>query len=254
MEISEKSWAEYLAALRKVSDTATEKMLYYIQEFGMPKTQDELQDFIFASYAISDRYGTAAAELAAQMYDAVALASGVAVAAAELAEPATYEEVAIAVSGTLKTSSPEIVAGSVGRLVKMTGVDTTMRNAIRDGAEWAWIPRGDTCAFCLTLASRGWQVASKKAMKGGHAEHIHAHCDCTYAVRFNHNTNVAGYHPDEYLSLYKDSPGRNWKSKVNAMRRKFYAENKEQINEQKRSAYAKRVERNTSSAEELHVD
>ncbi len=254
MEISEESWTEYLAALRKVSETATEKMLYYIQEFGMPSGPDELEDFLFAAYAISDRYGTAAAELAAQMYDAVALASGVTIEAAELAETATMEEVSIAVNGTLKTENPEIIAGSIGRLVKMAGVDTTMQNAIRDGAEWAWIPRGDTCAFCITLASRGWQPASKKALKGGHAEHIHANCDCTYAVRFDSSTNVAGYRPEEYLDLYEDAPGRSWKAKVNAMRRKFYSENSEEINAQKRSAYAKRVERNSPAAEELDVE
>jgi hypothetical protein len=38
------------------------------------------------------------------------------------------------------------------------------------------------------------------------------------------------------------------------MRREFYAENKEIINEQKRTAYAKRTERNSSAAEEINVD
>ena len=37
------------------------------------------------------------------------------------------------------------------------------------------------------------------------------------------------------------------------MRREFYNENKEIINEQKRSAYAKRMERNSSAAEEVDV-
>ena len=40
---------------------------------------------------------------------------------------------------------------------------------------------------------------------------------------------------------------------LNMMRRKFYADNKEVINEQKRSAYAKRKERNSSAAEEIDV-
>ena len=45
-----------------------------------------------------------------------------------------------------------------------------LKNALRDGAEFAWVPNGDTCAFCMTLASRGWQRASKRAIKNGHAE------------------------------------------------------------------------------------
>ena len=40
---------------------------------------------------------------------------------------------------------------------------------------------------------------------------------------------------------------------LNDLRRQFYAKNKEAINEQKRSAYEKRVERNSSAVEEVDV-
>ena len=54
--------------------------------------------------------------------------------------------------------------------------------------------------------------------------------------------------------MYEDAdPGGSPTDKINAMRREFYAENKNRINEQKRSAYAKRVERNSSAAEEVDV-
>ena len=115
------------------------------------------------------------------------------------------------------------------------GADTTLKNAIRDGAEWAWVPHGDTCPFCLTLASRGRQKASAKALKGGHAEHIHAHCNCEYAIRFGSNTTVAGYDPDKYREQYNAAGGN-----INAMRRAQYAENRDAINAQKRAAYAVR--------------
>ena len=55
------------------------------------------------------------------------------------------------------------------------------------------------------LASNGWQKASKKALKGGHAEHIHANCDCTYAIRFDGKSNVAGYDPDALYEKYFES-------------------------------------------------
>jgi len=153
----------------------------------------------------------------------------------------------------MKTGNNEIVSSSVGRLVKMAGVDTTMQNALRDGAEWAWIPVGDTCAFCITLASRGWQRASRKALKNGHAEHIHANCDCTYAIRFDGSSEVEGYDSGAYLDLYQDADGRTPTQKINAMRREFYAENREKINAQKRAAYQKRIERESSAAEEIEV-
>jgi hypothetical protein len=102
-----------------------------------------------------------------------------------------------------------------------------LQNSLRDGAQFAWIPAGETCAFCLTLASRGWQYASKKAIKGGHAEHIHSNCDCAYAIRFNEKTNVEGYDPDRYLSMYQNAEGRTPQDRINSLRRAAYAEDKE---------------------------
>ena len=253
MTITKKSWSKYIAALRRINDKATESMMYYIQEYGMPQTPDDLSEFIYTAFNLSTKYGEAAAALACEMYDAAAIASGVALAAAEPAPTATYAEVAKAINGTLKTGNAEIVSASVGRMVKMAGVDTTMKNALRDGAEWAWIPVGDTCAFCITLASRGWQRASKKAIKGGHAEHIHANCDCTYAIRFDRSTTVEGYTPDRYLRMYEGADGSTPNERINAMRRDAYAQNRELINEQKRSAYAKQKERESSEAEEIKV-
>ena len=245
MTITKKSWDRYIAALRRINDKATESMLLYIERFGMPQTQEELRDFIYTAFNLSTKYGEAASALACEMYDAAAIASGVFLPAAEPAPTATYAEVAKAVNGTLKTGNANIVSSAVGRLVKMTGVDTTMKNALRDGAEWAWIPRGETCAFCITLASRDWQRASKKALKGGHAEHIHANCDCTYAIRFDSTSNVEGYDPDKYLRMYENAPLDHWntadgkppegrggaerdtpKNRINAMRRVAYGENR----------------------------
>ena len=195
-----------------------------------------------------NKYGEGCAELACQMYDAMADASGVIVPAAEPAEIAGDSEIAKMVYGT-KKSSPLLESG-VSRLVKQAGADTTLKNALRDGAEWAWVPHGDTCAFCITLASRGWQRASDKALKGGHAQHIHANCDCEYAVRFNKNTTVAGYDPEKYLEQYENAGGD-----INAMRRANYAEHKDVINAKKRAAYANRVEkRHTDVIIELSND
>lgn len=148
-----------------------------------------------------------------------------------------YGEVAKAVKGT-KKQSPNNIPGTIARLVKQVGADTTLKNAERDGAQFAWVPHGDTCAFCITLASRGWQYMSKKAMRNGHAEHIHAHCDCEYAVRFDEKSTVAGYDPDKYLEEYYDSNGD-----INKMRRKRYAQNKDIINARKRKAYAEQAYR-----------
>ena len=254
MTISSTSWARYIAQLRRVNNAAFRAMLGYLDAHGLPQDEAAEDAMIDAAYAITRKYAEASATLSARMYDSLAALAGKKLPPAVPAPAPTVHEVAKAVVGTSKTGNPEIVSSSVGRLVKQTGVDTTMQNALRDGAEWAWVPQGETCAFCLTLASNGWQRASKNAIRNGHAEHIHANCDCTYAIRFDSETTVAGYEPEKYKEMYDEAaPGKNSTEKINAMRREFYAQNREEINAQKRDAYAKQQERESSAAEEMDV-
>lgn len=232
MQLTAKAWSDYADRLSRLNTKAGQLMRAYLERYGAEDTSALIS---YAS-ALVDKYGEGSAELACQMYDAMAEAAGLTLPAAEPAAPAAYGELAKAVNGT--KHSPALLQSAVSRLVKQAGADTTLRNAIRDGAEFAWIPHGDTCAFCLMLASRGWQRASKKALKNGHAEHIHANCDCEYAVRFNSSTTVAGYDPEQYLAAYKGAEGRTYQEKLNALRRAHYAENRKKITAQKRAAYA----------------
>ena len=229
MRITATAWAAYTQQLAKLNKKAGQLMADYIAAHGTGDT-DAL---IAYANALVTKYGEGSAELACQMYDALAAAAKAGVPAAEPAEPASYGEVARMVQAT-KASPPQMQRG-VSRLVKRAGADTTLKNALRDGAEFAWVPQGDTCAFCLTLASRGWQKASQAAIKGGHAEHIHANCDCEYAIRFDGASTVAGYDPEKYLRQYRAAG-----SDVNALRRVNYAANRERINAQKRASYAAR--------------
>ena len=259
MRITDKQWNRYISVLRELNNRAAEDMIKFMADLNVGRAygnyilnEYDRKRLIDYAYALATKYGEGAAAAAAEMYDAVAMASKANVPPAEPAKTATYGEVAKAVNGTLK-ENPDIVPSAVGRLVKTAGVDTTINNAIRDRAYYAWIPRGDTCAFCIMLASRGWQPASMSAVEDGHAKHIHANCDCTYMVRFGDNLIVEGYDPKEYLGMYNNADGTRWQDKLNSMRRDFYAENKDKINAQKRSAYAKRVERNASAAEETNI-
>lgn len=230
MQITTRTWNNYIARLSRLNEAAGQKMREYIRLHGT----DDTEALISYAYAVITRYGEGSAELACQMYDALAEAEGVLLPAAEPAATASYGEVARMVHAT-KDQNPENLPSGVSRLVKRAGADTTLHNAVRDGAQWAWVPHGDTCPFCITLASRGWQTASQKLLKNGHAEHIHSNCDCEFAVRFHSGTSVAGYDPEKYLKQYRDAG-----SDVNAMRRIDYAARKDAINAQKRVAYAVR--------------
>ena len=233
------AWTSYVKRLSAVNAKAAEEMKRFILSHGY----EDAQALIDYAYALATRYGEASAALSAEMYDAVAELERAFVAAAVPAETASYGTVARTVRAVADESrNADMMANAVARLVKQAGADTTLKNALRDGAEFAWIPAGDTCAFCITLASRGWQRASRRAVKNGHAEHIHSNCDCTYAVRFDESTQVQGYDPDAYLEEYEDADGGTPAQKINAMRRAQYAERRDEINAQKRAAYARRVE------------
>lgn len=229
MKLTQAAWDEYISRLSRLNQKAGQLMREYMD--GHPEADTDA--LIRYAYALVTKYGEGSAELACQMYDALAEAQGVTLPAAEPALTATYGEVTGMVKAT--QDSPPSLQQGVSRMVKQAGADTTTRNAIRDGAEWAWVPHGDACPFCRMLASNGWQKASKNLLKKGHAQHIHANCDCEFAVRFSREFDVSGYDPEKYLKQYRDAG-----SDVNAMRRIDYAARKDAINAQKRAAYAAR--------------
>ena len=155
MEISKRIWKNYIDGLSKVSDTAKQLILKYLETHPI-ETFEDREALINYCYSVSTKYGEAATEFACQMYDAEAEFEGVLLEPAEPAETASMDEVAKAVNGTLKyILAAEVTASAVGRLVKMAGQDTTLKNAIRDKAYYAWIPMGDTCPFCLSIAAEG---------------------------------------------------------------------------------------------------
>ena len=218
-KISRRDWLGYIERLRKLNDKAADSVKQFVDDKGGTANVDR-QDLIDYAYGVATKYGEGAASLSAEMYEAVAMLEGKRVKPAEVADTPTYKEVAKTVNGIIKQSdNTDMLASGVGRLVKRTGIDTVMNNALRDGAEWAWIPSGDSCAFCIMLASQGWVKASRKAIKNGHAEHIHANCDCTYAVRFDSNLEVEGYNPDDYRKIYYGAKGNTTNDKLNYIRR-----------------------------------
>lgn len=247
MTVSNKAWQKYVKTLAAIDQTAARKFEVYVRGLDLGKYANRKKAIDYA-VKLASVYGESAAAAACEMYDAIAAAAGVYYPAATPAmiDEYIYGDVAKTVNGMIKQqASAESMGQAIGRLVKRTGADTTLQNAIRDRAEFAWIPSGDSCAFCIMLASNGWQPASKAALNGGHAEHIHANCDCEYAIRFTPDTEYAGYNPREYRDMYEeaDEDGNGWEARVNVMRRQQYAEKKDEINQQKREAYAARQER-----------
>lgn len=277
MTVSEESWVAYIERLRAVSDKAANEFLETYKRVANPLSEAGRKALTWKAFVVGRDYGEAAAELACEMYDSMVVAEGMSmgrpagwIEPAVPANTATIDEAAKTVNGVLKISqNPVELAGAVSRLVKMASVDTVLQNVERDedkGAQFAWIPHGDTCPFCIALASRGWRKSTAEAMRNGHAEHIHSNCDCTYGVRFNGKTKYKGYDSEKYLKQYDDARkkinvfedkkrshpeakkgGKQESIKtINAMRREQYRNmpeaEKEALKARKRELYAERKE------------
>lgn len=223
----------YIDRLAAVNQAAADQMQAYIQRNGFGNTEQ----IISLAAALADKYGEAAAAATCDMYDAVAAAQGVSVPPAEPARTPSLQEVKDVIEYALD-QAPTTVPAKTGALVKKTSTRTMRKNAARDGAKMALVPSGDGCAFCKMLGSRGWEDArSSKSFEA----HLHAHCRCEYVVRFSDNLEVEGYDPDALYEEYL-AGGDSSQERMNAMRRTYRADHKDEINAQKRAAYAAQKE------------
>ena len=233
--ISQAAWRKYIGKLAAIDKKAADQMRAWADKNGL--TDDDA--LIRYAYGLATKYGEASATLSCEMYDAMSGMMKAVVPDALPAETATYEEVAKGVMWG-KYHSPSQIPSIVGRQVRLAGADTMMKNAGRDQAEWAWVPQGDTCAFCITLASNGWQKASSAVLRGGHADHIHQNCDCTFAIAFKEKDKKQYdrvYDPQKYRDMYYGAEGNTPNERINSMRREKYTQDAPIINARKRELY-----------------
>lgn len=100
------------------------------------------------------------------------------------------------------------------RFTKAAGRDTVALNAVRDtsSVRFARVPSGgQTCRFCLMLASRGAEYATEKS--AGAMNEFHAHCDCQIVPVFSDDDLPEGYNPealyDQWSELEYGTPETN---------------------------------------------
>ena len=223
MKIAPTKWKAYTASLAMINGRAAQEMLAFARKNGL----DDRKKLMDYGMALVQKYGEGSAELACEMYDAIARLQKARVPAAKPADIPDYGEVAMSVNGTLKQSPDgKLLGDSVSRLVKQVGADTMLKNARRDHAEFAWIPSGDACPFCAMIASNGWQRATRQTVSGDHAEHIHANCNCEFAIRFTSELDVSGYEPEKLREEWDNAEGTTQAEKLNFMRREKAAEDK----------------------------
>lgn len=152
---------------------------------------------------------TCAAARAAEYYDAVRASQGF---------PGKYQAVAEsmrdpdATLGAVRYFIGKVVDGTPEAFVSMclARVDEEIRraanrcvahNVSKDPAKpwYARVPRGETCGFCLMLASFGFYAKTE-----GAADHAHDGCDCRIVPGFPGETKVRGYDPDGMYERYNE--------------------------------------------------
>ena len=242
--ISAKAWREYVDAHARIQSAARDELVAFFDTLPWGVDDDgALAALVDRAVEIAEVYGLADATLSAGFYDELMASYGATLPPAEVVTSNAQfvaEDVAGAVSGATSTESARSMSGgAVAGHVKRAGVETMRNAASRDGAMWAWVCIGDTCAFCRVLGSNGWQEASRSVRAGNHAEHIHDKCDCQFVVKpKGASLEIEGYDPDALYDEYKDADGRNSKDKINAMRRASYTEEyAEQRNARRRELY-----------------
>ena len=158
-------------------------------------------------------YGDVAATVAADFYDEVRDSSRApgrftAAPVTALDVEALAGQVRWAI-GPLYSANPE-PADALGRLSQkvdeftlQAGRDTIAHSAAKDPAKahWARVPVGKTCAFCLTLASKGAAYRAEETA----ARKFHGKCDCTATPFWPDDPYPEGYNPDALLQQYQDA-------------------------------------------------
>ena len=117
--------------------------------------------------------------------------------------------------------APQSIATRAGQHVQTANREAVLSGIRREHERhrgrkvgYARVPRPDcSCAFCITMAGRGftyWTVAT--AGGGDPANRFHNHCRCTVVPMDASDTSIEGYDESEYEAMYeaaRDALNRN---------------------------------------------
>ncbi len=120
-------------------------------------------------------------------------------------DPAATENAVRAFAGKLVDGKTDVFKNlCLERLdyeCKVAAAQACLNNAMRDPnpPRFARVAFGETCDFCLMLASRGWVYHTEAA-----ASHAHAHCDCRVVPSWRAQS-VEGYDPNALYDQWQNA-------------------------------------------------
>jgi hypothetical protein len=217
MILTRAAFDEYDSRIEKLSkaayNAAYKRMVNYTEQFenaSVAQTRDFAIETVSAAVTA---YGDAVSTCAADLYDEMAETSGAKLSSAALDTEDVTEYIDKEVrfqAGKLSDGNVSDFVTAVAKAAQMQTLrkanSTMMKNVKRDGLRYARVPMGgETCTFCVMLASRGFVYLSAKT--AGEGTHYHNHCRCKVVPSFDKKgnaTTVEGYDPDELYTQWKE--------------------------------------------------
>lgn len=203
-----------------------------IQSFGNVTNQlqeaaiDEFMEYVHSGMTIEEvteiavdiamKFSMLGSELGAQWYDLCSELAGLDVEPAELSEfdesqirsRVKYQVDNAPADSTIGDVVNKFLQDQVQRSIRTTGTANLWRDYERGmaGGRWARVPVGDTCAWCLMLASNGAWYLSEESAIGADPGHYHDGCNCI-AVYHANAESIAGYSKqlESYKAKYYDA-------------------------------------------------
>lgn len=224
----------------------------FLKRYPFASVSVARQYAITAGVIVLNKYGDAASELSAQMFEELTGKSAVyddSDPSAYIAKEARYQAQKL-VDGDVKGFSDAMskcIEDQMGRKANAT----MRRSCARHGIRYARVPMGgDTCPFCIMLASRGYVYTSAEAA-GDESNHYHANCRCKVMPQ---GADVEGYDPDEYYRQWRELETASSQfgaidrfdfKRMDAHAERYY----EEVRKRGREAVAKRVSENSGMSE-----
>lgn len=208
----------------QLREAAVDEFMEYVYD-GM--TAEEVID---AAATIAAKYSYLGCELGAQWYDLCSELAGVDAEPAELPEVDEETIKGRTRNAFEKSQQPTVQAvfndfmqNIINDSIRTTGSANLWRDYERGiaGGRWCRVPVGDTCAWCMMLASQGAWYLSEESALGASPDHYHEGCDCK-AVYHADAESIQGYSDlVKYKTMYYDAD--NYR-RANASGREKYPE------------------------------
>lgn len=194
---------------QKVVQAATDE---FMSLYNANMTIEEITDLMAL---VAENYNVLGYELGAQWYDLCSQLANIDAEPAELpqVEPENVKARSRAAASRFTPETPmqqairNFLETEINNSIRQTGHDNLWRDYERGlcKGRWARVPVGDTCAWCLMLASNGAWYLSKESALGANGNHYHDNCNCIAVYHADAN-NIPNYRNLlRYKSMYYDA-------------------------------------------------